>query len=86
MRPAETRSTVGSYPSGASPSGALDMAGNVYEWMADWYDYQGGSYYADSPKENPPGPATGALRVLRGGSFNPQGELVRCAARNLRGP
>jgi serine/threonine-protein kinase len=57
---------VGSYPLGASPYGALDMAGNVYEWTADWYDE---SYYAISPASNPQGPATGQYRATRGGSF-----------------
>jgi formylglycine-generating enzyme required for sulfatase activity len=58
---------VGSYPSGVSPYGALDMAGNVWEWTADWYD---DSYYAISPAQNPTGPESGQYRVLRGGSWN----------------
>jgi len=57
---------VGSYPAGASPYGALDMAGNVYEWVADWYD---SNYYADSPRNNPKGPSSGQFRVMRGGSW-----------------
>ena len=60
-------SAVGSYPAGASPYGALDMAGNVWEWVNDWYN---GSYYSISPGSNPPGPATGSYRVLRGGGWN----------------
>ena len=56
-------SAVGSYPAGASPYGALDMAGNVGEWVNDWYD---SSYYSSSPGSNPPGPVTGSQRVLRG--------------------
>ncbi len=56
---------VGSYPAGASPYGALDMAGNVQEWVADWY---GASYYSSSPKRNPTGPASGDTKILRGGS------------------
>jgi CubicO group peptidase (beta-lactamase class C family)/formylglycine-generating enzyme required for sulfatase activity len=57
---------VGSYPAGASPYGALDMAGNVWEWVADWFS---GDYYAVSPVENPQGPDEGSHRVVRGGSW-----------------
>ena len=57
---------VGSYPAGASPYGAMDMAGNVWEWVADWYDE---SYYEYSPLENPTGPESGTFRILRGGSW-----------------
>ena len=59
-------SPVGSFPAGASPYGALDIAGNVWEWVADWYD---GSYYWNSPSSNPLGPDSGQYRVMRGGSF-----------------
>ncbi len=58
--------SVGSYPGGASPYGVLDMAGNVREWVADWYDEK---YYSNSPAENPPGPPKGDYKVLRGGSW-----------------
>jgi formylglycine-generating enzyme required for sulfatase activity len=57
---------VGSKPEGASPYGALDMSGNVREWVADWYDH---AYYQGGPTDNPPGPKSGSLRVVRGGSW-----------------
>jgi len=62
---AET-SPVGAFHAGASPYGCLDMAGNVWEWCADWYD---SGYYAKAPNRNPPGPSSGSSRVLRGGSW-----------------
>lgn len=59
-------SRVGKYPQGASPYGAMDMAGNVLEWTADYY---AADYYATSPSSNPKGPATGYGRVVRGGTW-----------------
>jgi serine/threonine protein kinase/formylglycine-generating enzyme required for sulfatase activity len=70
--------SVGSKPKGASPYGALDMAGNVWEWVSDWY---GEDYYSQSPARNPPGPDSGKLRVLRGGSWYGEPDNVRCANR-----
>jgi formylglycine-generating enzyme required for sulfatase activity len=64
---------VGSYPQGASPYGALDMSGNVAEWVADWFS---DSYYSTAPFVNPMGPETGEFRVIRGGSwFNSAGAM-----------
>ncbi|MGH8057867.1 MAG: formylglycine-generating enzyme family protein, partial [Candidatus Entotheonellia bacterium] len=57
---------VGSFPRGASPFGALDMAGNVSEWVADWHD---DTYYQRSPEDNPRGPVSGSKRVERGGGW-----------------
>ena len=59
--------TVGSYPHGASPYGVLDMAGNVWEWVTDWYDP---AYYTTSPARNPTGPEHGGPKVLRGGGWD----------------
>ena len=57
---------MGSYPAGASPYGALDMEGNVGEWVGDWYS---NIYYSNDPTINPTGPSTGNSKVLRGGGF-----------------
>jgi formylglycine-generating enzyme required for sulfatase activity len=74
----ERTAPVGSFPAGASWVGALDMAGNVLEWVNDWY---AGDYYANSPRQNPRGPETGDYKVLRGGSWgNAEGD-VRAAYR-----
>ena len=63
---AEKLKAVGSYELGKSPYEAYDMAGNVWEWVADWYDT---NYYKDSPRKNPRGPSSGEYRVIRGGSW-----------------
>jgi formylglycine-generating enzyme required for sulfatase activity len=62
----EATAPVGSFPQGASWVGALDMAGNVWEWVNDWYSE---SYYSVSPVSNPTGPPSGVNRVLRGGGW-----------------
>lgn len=76
-------SQVGSYPLGASPYGALDMAGNVAEWVNDWYLY---NYYDTSPYSNPPGPDTGTYRVLRGGGYVSYDYNLLVANRNYTNP
>lgn len=58
--------SVGSYPGGASPFGVLDMGSNVREWVADWYE----EGYVSPEVNNPTGPVTGELRVLRGGAWS----------------
>ena len=75
---------VGSFPTGASWCGALDIAGNVCEWCTDWYS---GTYYPVSPELNPPGPAEGEWKVLRGGCWNyGNHRFFRCALRNNNDP
>ena len=69
---------VGSYENGKSPYGCYDMAGNVWEWCADYYDQ---NYYYVSPSKNPQGTETGQQRVIRGGGFLYFGHYARCAAR-----
>jgi formylglycine-generating enzyme required for sulfatase activity len=70
--PKWTTFPVGSFPEGASWCGALDMAGNVWQWCKDWFDSK---YYANSPDTDPPGPSAGEdfwgrqYRALRGGSW-----------------
>jgi formylglycine-generating enzyme required for sulfatase activity/WD40 repeat protein/tRNA A-37 threonylcarbamoyl transferase component Bud32 len=58
-------SPAGSYPDGASPYGALDMAGNMTEWVSDWF-----GPYSQSPERNPTGPPSGEYPVVRGGSWS----------------
>lgn len=69
---------VGSYPDGISPYGGFDMAGNVAEWVIDWYD---DGYYQDAPVENPPGPDYAEFRVYKGSSCFYSGSTVESASR-----
>jgi eukaryotic-like serine/threonine-protein kinase len=74
-------SPVGSYPAGASPYGALDMAGNVYEWVLDWF-----GQYASEYQSSPSGPVTGVEHVLRGGSWGDDIFHLRTTVRSDESP
>ena len=74
---------VGSYPTGASWVGARDMAGNAMEWVADWLDP---TYYASSPKDDPIGPATGTIKVEKGGWWGSNLFVARSAYRHYEDP
>lgn len=74
---------VGRLPAGASPYGALDMAGNVWEWTADRYDED---TYAGSEYDNPTGPESGTTRVVRGGAWNTVSRAVRVTNRHWAFP
>lgn len=78
-----TSSPAGNYPNGGSPFGVLDMAGNVTDWVNDWYAED---YYSVSPYENPTGPETGEMRVHRGASWYSGYTNQRSTARNMNLP
>lgn len=72
---------IDSYPAGKSPFGLYNMAGNVWEWVNDWYD---SDYYQRSPLSDPQGPSTGQYRVVRGGGWGSFGLIVGRDAYDLR--
>jgi formylglycine-generating enzyme required for sulfatase activity len=74
---------VGDKLAGASPYGVLNMAGNVWEWVSDYYDP---AYYAVSPKRNPQGPDSGIRRVFRGGSWGYLPAFLRATDRARNRP
>jgi formylglycine-generating enzyme required for sulfatase activity len=79
----EVSASVGSFQNDKSPYGVMDGAGNVLEWVADWYHE---TYYKDSPEQNPPSPEHGTYRVLRGGSYTTTGGDIRITSRSKMMP
>jgi len=74
---------AGRHASGASAYGAHDIAGNAFEWVADWYE---SDYYDDGPRLNPAGPSIGQERVARGGSFRFDSYYMRSSLRSRDDP
>jgi iron(II)-dependent oxidoreductase len=70
---------INRYDKGVSPYGVYQMAGNVSEWVSDWFDPE---YYRHGHDKNPQGPTAGELKVFRGGSWNEDPEVARSAGRN----
>lgn len=78
-----TTSKVDNYPGGKSFYNALDMAGNVLEWMSDWYDP---NFYTNSPDRDPYGPDSGQARSIRSSSFLSTEEQVPPSTRFFQAP
>lgn len=74
---------VGSFPAGASWVGALDMAGNAMEWVADWLDPR---YYESGVAVDPAGPATGRVKIEKGGWWGSNPFVARAAYRHFEDP
>lgn len=74
---------VGTFKTDESPYGVMDGAGNVMEWVEDWYQE---AYYKESPEKNPPSPEYGTYRVMRGGGYTTTGTDFRITSRSKMVP
>jgi len=79
----EVSARVGSFPSDKSPYGVMDGAGNVMEWVEDWYAE---TYYQEAPEQDPPSPEYGTYRVMRGGAYTTTGHDIRITSRSKMVP
>jgi formylglycine-generating enzyme len=79
----EVSARVGSFQMDRSPYGVMDGAGNVMEWVADWYQE---TYYKESPDKDPPSPEFGTYRAMRGGGYTTTGSDVRITSRSKMVP
>jgi len=79
----ETVAPIGDHYLGRSPYGVQDLAGNLYEWVTDWYD---DAFYASPPTRNPRGPVAGTTKVQRGGSYINSPYRLRGAFRTKSDP
>jgi sulfatase modifying factor 1 len=79
----EVSARVGSFSTDTSPYGVMDGAGNVMEWVADWYQE---AYYKEAPDKDPPSPEFGTFRVMRGGGYTTTGGDIRITSRSKMVP
>jgi formylglycine-generating enzyme required for sulfatase activity len=79
----EVSARVGSFSTDQSPYGVMDGAGNVMEWVADWYQE---AYYKEAPDKDPPSPEFGTFRVMRGGGYTTTGGDIRITSRSKMVP